>query len=124
MGAATRAGAATGITIAQGLGMRLLILLGVMVSSSSCAIVGVVVGISSVTVAANAPDRRGAYWRDGVERERRYREQIERDATVARERYRASQRQSEEPARAGLTDGPTPPPLVPFEPARRPLVPR
>lgn len=100
--------------------MRLLILLAVVVSSSSCALIGVVVGVSSVTVAANAPKRRGAWWREGVERERRYREQIERDALLARERYRATMREPTAAARPELSA----PPLIPYEPPRKPLVPR
>lgn len=108
----------------SGLDMRMVLVLLVAVSSSSCAMLGLAVGIGSATIAANAPDRRGAYWREGVERERRYRVELERDAIAARKRYRASQVDEGASSRPETSDAPTPPPLVPFEPPRRPLVPR
>jgi hypothetical protein len=93
--------------------MRALLLL-VTLSSSSC----VALLTPALGIAIGVPAHEEAV-RVGRAREAAYREQLEVDAAVARQRYNASVRDAPEvvvvPAEL------TPPPLVTADPARRPL---
>jgi len=105
--------------------MRLLLLLLCSMSFSSCAVLGV-----GALIATSAAAGRSADAVKGAEREARQRALDAREAAIIRQRYNELEARSKppEPARlevtAAIPQTPTPPPLVPIEPLRKPLRPR
>lgn len=99
--------------------MRIMVLLLVMVSSSSCVglAVGVGLGVMSGTVALQGSRSKAKL---GALREAQMREQHAREAEVIRARYKAMEKASV----VVEDEGPSTPPLVTFEPVRTPLRPR